>query len=225
MATQNLDDHHFERHSTASTVGLRRESTQTRELDLHLEDELRERLANDPNDKQAFAALVELVLEHVACEQDGSVDPLSGGNINMERSNQKKMTQWALAEEFSGHPQAWSPLLVLARQSINEEPDEAFRRINAAIERDPSGLALTESIAILLNRGHEREAFNQARGHWQPRSHLPEAGVAVVRSALRSGQPEEAAHALAELLEVLEAHELSAIDDQLISDVKAAQTN
>ncbi len=208
------------RSSSASTVGMRRESPHTHNADVVQEDALRAQLADDPNNQLAFNALLELVVRNCADEGSENEDPLNALQDEANYAEKRTMSAWALAEEFSGHPRAWFPLTELARLSIDVDPDEAIRRLTAAIARDPHGEALAVAVKLLAENDRSHEAYNIAMGHWKSREHIPAAGVAVVRAALLSEKQTEAEAALTELLGHASAAEISEIDPELIDEVR-----
>lgn len=208
--------------ASASTVGLRRETPHTHNVNVVQEDALRAVLSDDPNNVNAFKALVDVVTRNCAVETSDNEDPLNASSVDSEQAQIKRMSIWALAEEFSGHPRAWRPLLELARLSIEQEPEEAQRRVNAALARDTTGEALAEAIALYTRFDRAGDAYNFAIGHWKPREHVPQAGVALVRAAVLGEKHIEAETALAELLNHATAQDIAAIDATLLDKVHVA---
>ncbi len=155
------------------------------------EGKLRARLAGDPNDHVAFAELAEIVRAHAAA-----------GHEDESRPRAVADAEWALAEELAQSARAWYPLIELARLSVREDLDGAQRRLGIAVERDPSGRALAEALAMLRREGMLDAALSLGVGHWRPREHVPEAGRELVQIAVQAGRIGEAKRHLA----ALEAH-------------------
>ncbi|WP_435300299.1 hypothetical protein [Timonella sp. A28] len=207
------------RPASASTVGRRRESGHVHNNVIQ-EDALRAMLADDPNNERAFAALVGVVHRNSAQSDTDSVDPLAADAADEMAKHRLAMSKWALAEEFSGHPRAWYPLIELARLSLPKDVDDAVRRINAAVARENTGAALTAGIGALLEHGLACDAYNMGIAHWRSKEHIPAAGVAVVRAALGCDRQSEARNALSELLDSANIEEVNILDPQLVNDVE-----
>ena len=158
------------------------------------ESELREQLAEDPNDEAAFDALVEIVRERA--DEGTHRDPLTAPPDTPVAENH---AVWALAEELAGQPRAWLPLVVLARLSLTSDHEGAMRRLNLACERETSGLALTHAVAMLRDAQAPAEAIAFGVAHWELASRDPEAGGEVVMAALETGRIEEARRLLTSL--------------------------
>ena len=184
------------------------------------EDALRAMLADDPNNEQAFAALVALVHKNCAGEGEDANDPLKAAEDAATFAEKRKVAVWALAEEYSGHPRAWYPLIELARLSLPDSVEESVRRLNAAVARDASGTALATAIDLLLERELYHEAYNLGVGNWRPKEHHAAAGVRVVRAALKCERLVDAENSLQELLANATNDDIAAVDPQLIADVK-----
>lgn len=204
---------------SALTVGQRRESPHTHNINVVQEDALRALLADDPNNANAFKALVDVVARNCSFETSENQDPLHGNQHDDADAQNRRVSLWALAEEYSGHPKAWRPLVELARLSIELEPSEALRRLQAAVARDASGEALAEAVKLYVEKDRAAEAYNLAIGQWKAREHVPEAGVAIVRAAVLSEKQLEADIALRELLQHATPEEIAEIDPELLSDV------
>lgn len=155
------------------------------------EGRLRARLAEDPNDHTAFAELAEIVRAHAAEGREGETRPRAVADA-----------EWALAEELAHSSRAWYPLIELARLSIHDDLDGAQRRLGTAVERDPTGRALTEALVMLRREGMLDVALALGVGHWRPREHLPEAGRELVQIAVQAGRISDAKR----LLAALESH-------------------
>jgi len=176
---------------------------------------LRARLAEDPNDIEAFARLAEIVRTHAAMHHQED-DPQRAANDAV----------WALAEEVAQSGRAWYPLIELARLSIEDDRELALRRLGTASERDPSGLALAQALSMLRETGHPGDALGLGVGHWRPSEHDIEAGRQLVEAAVE-------AHRLGEArrhLEALAAHpdrervaSTQAELDRLIVEAEAAR--
>ncbi|NLE71130.1 MAG: hypothetical protein GX609_03405 [Actinomycetales bacterium] len=145
-------------------VGLRRPTSLGRR-DSVREDAVRVKLSEDPNDAKAFGALAEMVRRRAA--EGPPDDPLAAPHDEHEKQRAADLAVWALAEELAGHPRAWYPLVELARLSIRDDHEGALRRLATAAERDPSGHALIEGLAMLREAGLPVEALNLGVGHWR----------------------------------------------------------
>lgn len=155
------------------------------------EGKLRARLVGNPNDQVAFAELAEVVRAHAAEGHEGESRPRAVADA-----------EWALAEELAQSSRAWYPLIELARLSVHEDLDGAQRRLGIAVERDPTGRALSEALAMLRREGMLDAALSLGVGHWRPREHIPEAGRELVQIAVQAGRIGDAKRHLA----ALEAH-------------------
>lgn len=182
---------------SASRVGVRR-PTSARGRDTVQEDSVRALLHEDPNDEQAFRALAEIVRRRAA-EMGPDGDPLTAPHDEVEKQRAADLAVWALAEELAGNPRAWYPLLALARLSINDDHDGALRRLGTAAERDPTGRALAEGIAVLREGRMPVDALNLGVGHWRVKEHTPEVGRQLVHAAVEADRPLEAKHHLRSL--------------------------
>jgi hypothetical protein len=145
---------------------------------------LRAALDADPNDDEAFRRLADIVRRRAAegHEVEEGADPQRAADDAV----------WSLAEEMARSQRAWYPLVELARLSVQQDRDGAMRRLHTAAERDPSGRALAESIAVLREAGLPDEALGLGVGHWRPREHDPEAGRHLVHAAVDAGRIGEA---------------------------------
>lgn len=99
---------------------------------------------------------------------------------------------WALAEEVAQQPKAWLPLVVLAELTLDTDHEAAMRWLNLAVEREPSGIALTYAIAMLRDSGNLSDAVTFGVSHWEVASREAAAGREVVMAALDGGRVEEA---------------------------------
>ncbi|MCL3860673.1 hypothetical protein [Actinotalea sp. K2] len=179
---------------SASTVGRRR-PTAVRNRDTIHEDSVRAMLSDDPNDVRAFRALAEIVRRRAA-EVGHDGDPLTAPQDEVEKQRAADLAVWALAEELAGNPRAWHPLIELARLSLHEDHEGAIRRLNTAVEREPTGVALIESLVVLREGGEPVEALNLGVGHWRVRDHRPEVARHLVLAAIEAGRPMDARHHL-----------------------------
>jgi len=177
------------RPASASKVGLRRPTSSPDHDDTLQEDALRAMLAEDPNNVRAFKALAEIVRRRAA-EAPADADPLIA--TADERQRAADLAVWALGEELAGHPRAWYPLVELARLSVHDDLEGATRRLVTAAERDESGHALAEAVALLRHAGLPTEGLGLGVGHWRVGSHVPEVGRELVLAAVEAGRPAEA---------------------------------
>lgn len=236
----------LQRQQSALTVGRRRESEHTDNPHVLEEDALRAILNDDPNNERAFMALVGIVASNVASTakheltqyegadplEEPGVDPLFAhagedpGHTHLGEEEIAEESQlvamWALAEEFTGHPKGWFPMVLMAMLSLDTSAEDCLRRLNAAISRDDTGKALARSIEMLRGSELTQEAYALGAGHWRAREHQPIAGVAVVRAALACGKAHEAHTHLEELLEHTSRSEIVELDPTLEQDVKEA---
>ncbi|TDE90011.1 hypothetical protein EXU48_18995 [Occultella glacieicola] len=188
----------FARPEPAPGPGARRPSHAPLPADAGQEDRLREKLAGDPNDVDAFNELAELVRRRAAeVEQP---DPLTA-ETGPIRAQAADTAHWALAEELAGRPTAWYPLVELARLSLLDDKEGAMRRLGAACERDPSGRALVAGVRMLRDAHMPADALGLGVGHWSPADQDAEAGRQVIRAALDAGRPTDARRHLSALAE------------------------
>jgi len=220
----------FAQSTTASTVGRRRESAHTHNENAPQEDALRALLMDDPNNENAFRALVNVVKKNCSRESDGALDPLKAletGEIPViiqnDRETQENLAVWALAEEFSGHPRAWFPVVELARLSLHEDPEEAIRRLTAAVVKDASGRALERSISLLLENELAAEAYNLGLGLWRPNEHPAATGISVVRAALASHRVADARREYEKLLVHVDPADVRELDSTLEAELRNAE--
>ena len=163
-------------------------------MDVGQEDRLRTRLVSDPNDARSFGALAEIVRRNAAETTDDS--PLSAPAGPEERQRAADLAVWSLAEELAGNPKAWFPLIELARLSVEDDREGALRRLATAAERDPSGKALSEGLAVLREARLPVEALGLGVGHWRVREQDPGVGRQLVLAALEAERTAEARHHL-----------------------------
>jgi hypothetical protein len=151
------------------------------EEDRSEEEALRVRLVDDPNDIAAFDRLAEIV-------RDRAVEGHESGDPQREADD----AVWALAEEIAQSAKAWYPLIQLARLSIDDDREVALRRVATAADRDPTGQALADGLAMLREAGHPADALNLGVGHWRPREHVVDAGRQLIEAAIESDRHGEA---------------------------------
>lgn len=178
-------------------VGLRRPTSLGRRESVR-EDAVRLRLSDDPNDSKAFRALAEMVRRRAA-EGGPDDDPLTAPQDEHEKQRAADLAVWALAEELAGHPRAWYPLIELARLSIHDDHEGALRRLATAAERDPSGHALIEGLAMLRGAGMPVEALGLGVGHWRVKEQPVEIARQLVLAAIEADRPLDAKQHLAAL--------------------------
>jgi hypothetical protein len=135
----------------------------------------RRALRDDPNDERIFAQLVSLL----------------AGPPPADDSAIRNVT-WSLAEELAQRPQAWFPLLELARLSLDQNGPVIMPRIQAAIQRESTGRAITRAAALLRAAGHPDEAFRLALAHWRPGVHKLAAGRQLILASIEAGRVPEA---------------------------------
>jgi len=186
------------RPSSTSRVGARRPTKAARRGDTLHEDALRSMLSDDPNNERAFRALAEIVRRRAAdAGTDG--DPLTAPADESERQRAADLAVWALGEELAGNPRAWYPLIEVARLSVHDDHEGTLRRLTTAAERDPTGQALVDGLALLREADMPVEALGLGVGHWRPREHDPRAARELVLAAIEAGRPLEAKQHLASL--------------------------
>ena len=155
-------------------------------------------LVDDPNNIRAFQALSEIVRRRAA-EGTQVDDPLSAPPDAIAQQRAADLAVWSLGEELAGNPRAWYPLIELARLSLRDDQDAAIRRLATATDRDPSGQALAESIAVLREAHLPVEALGLGVGHWRAKEHAPEVGRQLALAALEADRPYDARHHLSSL--------------------------
>lgn len=179
---------------SASKVGVRRPTSAHGRDTIH-EDSVRALLHEDPNDERAFQALAEIVRRRAA-EMAPDGDPLTAPHDDVEKQKAADLAVWALAEELAGHPRAWYPLVELARLSVHDDHDGTVRRLTTAAERDATGRALAEGLAVLRESGMPVEALGLGVGHWRVKEHTVEVARHLVHAAIEADRPLEAKHHL-----------------------------
>ncbi|MGV8968670.1 MAG: hypothetical protein ACOH2F_20610 [Cellulomonas sp.] len=176
---------------SSSKVGSSRPTKTARRGDTLHEDALRSMLNDDPNNVRAFQALADIVSRRAA-ESGPDGDPLTGAVDPSEKQRAADLAVWSLGEELAGNPRAWHPLIELARLSVHSDHEGTLRRLAIAAERDPSGEALAEGVAMLRDAGMPSEAIGLGIGHWRPKEQTPEVGRHIVQAALDADRPLEA---------------------------------
>jgi len=144
-------------------------------------DELRQRLAVDPNDTVAFDALADLIRR---------TSPHSPAGTGPHARDDNAVR--ALAEELAHSSLAWYPLLELGRVLAPTEPEAAVRHLATAVEREPSGRALARAVAILREAGHPADALGLGLGHWRPHDQNLDAARELVEPAMACGRRADA---------------------------------
>ena len=212
------------RPSSASKVGARRPTTAARRGDTLHEDALRSMLSDDPNNDRAFGALAEIVRRRAAeTGKVGDSDPLSAPVDEREKQRAADLAVWALGEELAGNPRAWYPLIEVARLSVKDDHEGTMRRLTTAAERDPTGRALSEGLAVLRDAGLPVDALGLGVGHWRPREHVPEVARHLVLAALEADRPLEAKQHLAALEMHPDRQAVAALEDELRETIAQAQ--
>ncbi|AZQ76285.1 hypothetical protein EJ997_01955 [Flaviflexus ciconiae] len=151
--------------------------------------ELRETLSENPNDIAAFQGLAELV-DHAASSSTTLEDPLTADQEEAGPQEQANLAMWSLAEELSGRPNAWYPLIELARLSVDSDIEGATRRLQTAVERDETGRALGESIKVLREAGYAESGISLGIGHWDPENQKFAAGEQLILAAIDAERPD-----------------------------------
>lgn len=180
-------------------VGMRHREPGERRGEHRREDELRAVLVENPNDREAFSELADLVRKRAVGV--APADPLRAEQLPADARRASDLAVWALAEELAGNPRGWYPLIELARLSLADDHEGAMRRLQGACERERTGLAVAEAISMLRDAGMPADAISIGVGHWDPREHVTEAGRQLVLAALEAGRPLDARRHLRELSE------------------------
>ncbi|WP_233575158.1 hypothetical protein [Cellulomonas sp. PhB150] len=211
------------RPTSASTVGARRPTSAARRGDTLHEDALRSMLSDDPNNERAFAALAEIVRRRAA-DSSHDDDPLTAEGVDeSERERAADLAVWALGEELAGNPRAWFPLIEVARLSVRDDHEGTLRRLRTAAERDPSGRALVEALALLREAGAPVDALGLGVGHWHPKDHDPEVARQLVLASIEAGRPLEAKQHIAALDHYTDQKAVQALRDELVREVAHAE--
>lgn len=200
MATFDSAEHGDNQQSSQPSILPRRCDPDPVEQGLRqAEDQLRARLADNPNDQQAFATLARLVA--IGAHYDEIPDPLTADELPANERERINTALWALADEFVGNSRAWYPLVQLARLSLGEDRESAIRRLKTAVQREDSGEALFESLQMLRRANLPGEAVQLGVGAWDPANHIADAGRQLVRAACEAHRPDEARRLLQALRE------------------------
>lgn len=176
------------------------------------EELLHAALAEDPNDTVAFGKLAALVRVRAA-----------EGHLAGDPGQAEAFAVWALAEELAHDQRAWFPLIELARLSLAEDRDAALRRLGIAAERDPSGSALTQGVALLREAEDYDAALALGMGHWRPEEHPLAAGRELVVAAVEANRLAEARRHLDALARHPDSHEVEAMRPDLERYIAAAE--
>jgi hypothetical protein len=215
------------RTTSASRVGSRRPTKAVRRGDTLHEDALRSLLSDDPNNVRAFQALAEIVRRR-AQNPDADHDPLTATSDESEAQAAADLAVWSLGEELAGNPRAWYPLIELARLSVRDDREGTLRRLVTAAERDPTGQALAEGLAVLREADLPVEALGLGVGHWRPREHSPDVARELVLGALEADRPLEAKQHLRTLEEYTDPRKTADLRRELaraIADSEARTTD
>ena len=176
------------------------------------EERLHAALAEDPNDRVAFAALADLVRVRAA-----------EGHLAGDPEKAENYAVWALAEEMAHDQRSWFALIELARLSLHEDREAALRRLGVAAERDHSGTALTQGVALLREAGDYDGALALGMGHWRPEEHPVAAGRELVVAAVEANRLAEARRHLDALASHPDSHEVEAMRPDLERYIAAAE--
>lgn len=167
--------------------------------DLAVEEDLRHRLQEDPNDQRAFEQLVAIIRKRAIAEaqqtegaQHSDADPGLTGAIDLDLRKVSQDAIWAVAEELAGNSRAWYPLIEMARLSVADDREAALRRLGTAADREPSGEALLAGLRMLRREELAGEALSLGTGHWRPKEHSLEVGREMVEAALDADRPGDA---------------------------------
>jgi len=185
-------------------------------------------LSDDPNNERAFAALAEIVRRRAA-DSTSHDDPLAAEAVegtdrdDTERQSAADLAVWALGEELAGNPRAWYPLIEVARLSVRDDHEGTLRRLRTAAERDPSGRALVESLALLREAGEPVEALGLGVGHWHPKDQAPEVARQLVLASIEAGRPLEAKQHIASLDFYHDQKAVASLREELVREVAQAE--
>lgn len=179
------------------------------ELLLRAQD-LRDVLANDPNDVAAFEELASIVRSLGADRTPA--DPLTADQPQSDEQT-ADLILWSLSEDLGSDSRGWYPLIQLARLSIDQDREGALRHLETAADREESGLALAEGLKVLREAGEYDTATQLGLGRWNPSTHTTAVGEELIESALEVNKPEEAARYLVLLRE-------SGADDEIIDELE-----
>jgi hypothetical protein len=213
--------HLMRRPTSASKVGARRPTKAARRGDTLHEDALRSMLGDDPNNVRAFQSLAEIVRRR-AQNPDADGDPLTAPADDIEVRRAADLAVWSLGEELAGNPRAWYPLIELARLSVRDDREGTLRRLATAAERDPSGQALAEGLAVLRDASLPTEALGLGVGHWRPREHTAAVAKELVLAALEAGRPLDAKQHLQTLEEYSDSRKTASLRAELAQAIADA---
>lgn len=182
-------------------------------------------LSDDPNNERAFVALAEIVRRRAAESTVADDDPLAAPPDDGERQRAADLAVWALGEELAGNPRAWYPLIEVARLSVSDDHEGTLRRLTTAAERDPSGKALVEALALLRSAEMPVDAIGLGVGHWRPREHDPEVARQLVLASIEAGRPLEAKQHIAALDLVPDQSAVADLKGELGRELAHAEQN
>ncbi|WP_245530231.1 hypothetical protein [Cellulomonas flavigena] len=106
---------------------------------------------------------------------------------------------------------------------MRDDHEGTIRRLTTAAERDSSGQALVQGLALLCEAGQPVEALNLGVGHWRPREHVPEVARELVRAAIAAERPLEARQHLASLDLYPDQAAVAHLKDELTLEIAQAQ--
>ncbi len=164
-----------------------------------LEAELRARLEADPNDREALIGLAEIL---AAPQEEEIADPLTAAHVPASAAVNLQTALWALSEDYAGNPHAWVPLIELARILVEDDEEGAIKRLTTACDRETTGKALAQSVAMLRENGLTNQALSLGVAKWSPSSQCFEAGTQLVRAALEARDPNRARELVSRLGDV-----------------------
>lgn len=176
------------------------------------EERLHAALHEDPNDTVAFTALADLVRARAA-----------EGHLAGDPQMAEDYAVWALAEEMAHDQRSWYALIELARLSLHDDREAAMRRLGVASERDPTGTALAQGLALLRESGDYDAALGLGMGHWRPEEHSVAAGRELVVAAVEANRLAEARRHLDALASHPDSHEVEAMRPDLERYIAAAE--
>src|SRR6478609_466107 len=128
----------------------------------------------------------------------------------------------ALGEELAGNPRAWYPLIEVARLSVRDDHEGTLRRLRTAAERDPSGRALADALALLREAGAPVDALGLGVGHWHPKDHDPEIARQLVLASIEAGRPLEAKQHIRSLDLYRDQRAVAGLREELVLEVAQA---
>lgn len=186
-----------------------------------LEQELRSRLEEDPNDREALIGLAEIL---AAPQEEEIADPLTAAHEPISAAVNRQTALWALAEDYAGNPHAWVPLIELARILVSDDEEGAIKRLATACDRETTGKALANSVAMLRENGLTSQALSLGVAKWAPATQSFEAGTQLVRAAIEARDPGRARELVSRLGDAHPEEPEVAELEAAINDLEAALT-